>query len=117
MCVSADEAEGRGGDAVCGSVTVYVEQFTSGLLVRASTHTVTQTPLKMGNPVQIRQYTRQNKWFSLREWSYRLYSLGRLCRLAQNMCQFIILMAVPLFLEFSGKAECRATFQFSRLFV
>jgi hypothetical protein len=25
-------------------------------------------------------------------------------------------MAVPLFLEFSGKAECRATFQFSRLF-
>ena len=24
-------------------------------------------------------------------------------------------MAVPLFLEFSGKAECRATFQFSRL--
>jgi hypothetical protein len=25
-------------------------------------------------------------------------------------------MAVPLFPEFSGKAECRATFQFSRLF-
>ncbi len=25
-------------------------------------------------------------------------------------------MAVPLFLEFSGKTECRATFQFSRLF-
>jgi hypothetical protein len=32
------------------------------------------------------------------------------------MWQFKFLMAVPLFLEFSGKAECRATFQFSRLF-
>ncbi len=61
--------------------------------------------------------TRWRGIFSLREWCYRLYSLGRLCRLAQNMCQFIILMAVPLFLEFSGKAECRATFQFFRLFV
>jgi hypothetical protein len=25
---------------------------------------------------------------SLREWSYRLYSLGRLSRLTQNICQF-----------------------------
>jgi hypothetical protein len=47
----------------------------------------------------------------LREWSYRLYSLGRLSSLAQNMCQFNTLMAVPLFLEISGKVECRATFK------
>jgi len=42
--------------------------------------------------------------FLLRERSCRLYSLGRLCRLAQNICLCNIpLMDVPLYLEISGK--------------
>ncbi len=39
-------------------------------------------------------------WGLIREWSCKLYSLGRLSRLAPNMCQliFALLMDVPLFL-------------------